>query len=89
MTDLPEDVAPSARLEPDGGRMPRWVPRAIALFWLGQLITLVLRSSFSRLSNFFVLLLVAGFLSLAMEPAAVTGFMSWLESRPPGATLPR
>ena len=25
---------------------------------------------------------------LAMEPAAVTGFMSWLESRPPGATLP-
>jgi len=26
---------------------------------------------------------------LAMEPAAVTGFLSWLESRPPGATLPR
>lgn len=25
---------------------------------------------------------------LAMELAAVTGFLSWLESRPPGATLP-
>ena len=70
MTDLPEDVAPSARLERDSGRMPRWVPRAIALFWIAQLITLVLRATFSRLSNLFVLLLVALFLSLAMEPAA-------------------
>jgi hypothetical protein len=25
---------------------------------------------------------------LAMEPAAVTGFLSWLEASPPGATLP-
>jgi hypothetical protein len=26
---------------------------------------------------------------LAMQPATVTGFLAWLESRPPGATLPR
>ena len=26
---------------------------------------------------------------LALDAAAVTGFLSWLESRPPGATLPR
>lgn len=26
---------------------------------------------------------------LALETAAVTGFLAWLESRPPGATLPR
>lgn len=25
---------------------------------------------------------------LAMQPSAVTGFLAWLESRPPGATLP-
>jgi hypothetical protein len=25
---------------------------------------------------------------LAMEPCAVTGFLAWLEARPPGATLP-
>ncbi len=26
---------------------------------------------------------------LAMQPSAVTGFLAWLESGPPGATLPR
>ncbi len=26
--------------------------------------------------------------TLAMDPSAVTGFLAWLESRPPGATLP-
>ena len=27
--------------------------------------------------------------ALAMDPSAVTGFLAWLESRPPGANLPR
>jgi predicted PurR-regulated permease PerM len=49
--------------------MPRWVPRAVVLFWAGYIVTLVLRWSFARLSNLLVLLLVALFLSLAMEPA--------------------
>lgn len=26
---------------------------------------------------------------LALQPSAVTGFLAWLEARPPGATLPR
>jgi hypothetical protein len=30
-----------------------------------------------------------GPVELAMEPSAVTGFLAWLESQPPGATLPR
>ena len=30
-----------------------------------------------------------GPVDLAMQPATVTGFLAWLESRPPGATLPR
>ncbi len=29
-----------------------------------------------------------GAVDLAMQPATVTGFLAWLESRPPGATLP-
>ena len=34
--------------------------------------------------------LVAGqSVELALDAAAVTGFLAWLESRPPGATLPR
>lgn len=31
----------------------------------------------------------AGPVHLAMDPRAVTGFLAWLEARPPGATLPR
>ena len=30
----------------------------------------------------------AGPVQIAMEAAAVTGFLAWLEARPPGATLP-
>ncbi len=30
----------------------------------------------------------AGTVELAMDAAAVTGFLAWLEARPPGATLP-
>ena len=29
-----------------------------------------------------------GPVTLAMDPSAVTGFLAWLEARPPGATLP-
>jgi hypothetical protein len=31
---------------------------------------------------------VDGPVELGMDPAAVTGFLAWLEARPPGATLP-
>ena len=30
----------------------------------------------------------AGDVALALGPSAVTGFLAWLEARPPGATLP-
>lgn len=49
--------------------MPRWVPRAIAVFWLAFLATFVLRFMFHRLSNFLILLLVSLFIALALEPA--------------------
>lgn len=49
--------------------MPKWVPRAILLFWVGFICTLVLREVFHQLSNFLVLMLIALFLALAIEPA--------------------
>jgi len=50
------------------GRMPRWVPRAIAVFWAGFLGALVVREVFHQLSGLLVLLLIALFLALAIEP---------------------
>lgn len=48
--------------------MPRWVPRAILLLWVGLIAALVAREMFHRLSSFLLLLLVALFLALAIEP---------------------
>ena len=48
--------------------MPRWVPRAIALFWIGYIATLVVRYSFNRLNDLLILLLVSLFVALALEP---------------------
>lgn len=50
-------------------KMPKWVPRAILLFWVGFLATLVVRELFHQLTNFFILLLISLFFALAIEPA--------------------
>ncbi len=49
--------------------MPSWVPRAIALFWLGFLLVVLGRWLLGRLETLLVMLLVSLFLSLALEPA--------------------
>jgi predicted PurR-regulated permease PerM len=48
--------------------LPRWVWKAVAIFWLGYILSIVTRSVWSSLSALFILLLVALFLSLAIEP---------------------
>ncbi|MEO8362931.1 MAG: AI-2E family transporter [Ilumatobacteraceae bacterium] len=48
--------------------LPKWVPRAIILFWSGLIAALVIREMFHMLSSFLLLLLVALFLALAIEP---------------------
>jgi len=53
---------------PGSQQMPKWVPRAIVLFWIGFIATLVFREMFHQLSNFLLLLLVSLFLALAVEP---------------------
>ncbi len=50
------------------GGMPRWVWRAVAVFWMGGIVALVARELFGRLSDLLVILLVSLFLSLAVEP---------------------
>ncbi len=64
MTDAQETTPDS-----DSRRMPRWVPRAIAVFWLAYLATFAGRFTFHRLSNLLILLLVSLFIALALEPA--------------------
>lgn len=49
-------------------KMPRWIIRAIVIFWMGFIATLVLRFSFSRLHSLLLLLLFSLFLALAIEP---------------------
>jgi len=49
-------------------QMPKWVPRAIVLFWLGFLAALVTRELFHQLSNFLLLVLISIFLAFAIEP---------------------
>jgi predicted PurR-regulated permease PerM len=48
--------------------MPRWVWKAVAIFWLGFLLTVLGRTLADRLGSLLILLLVALFLSLAIEP---------------------
>ena len=48
--------------------MPRWVPRAIVLFWLGFLGTVLVKELWDRLFGFLLLLVIALFIALAIEP---------------------
>ncbi len=65
------------RRDPDGGRrerrdpdaMPRWVPHAIALFFVGVVAFYVSRWLVAELHSLLITLLVSLFLSFAIEPA--------------------
>ena len=58
------DIVPTQ--PPD--RMPRWVWKAVAIFWGGAVAALAVRSLWASLYQLFILLLVSLFLSLAIEP---------------------
>ncbi|MFM8602115.1 MAG: AI-2E family transporter, partial [Actinomycetota bacterium] len=49
-------------------RVPGWVPRAVVLFWAGALGAIAFRHVIHRLSSFLILMLIALFVALAMEP---------------------
>lgn len=77
--DLPANQQTSSHTDPapvdgtivipmTGTRMPRWVIPAVVVFWTGALVTLVVRAFWGRISDFTILLVMALFLSLAIEP---------------------
>lgn len=59
----------SETTEPSPDRMPRWIWKAVAIFWLGAVLALAARSVWASLEGLLGLLLVSLFLSLAIEPA--------------------
>lgn len=50
------------------GAMPRWVPRAVLLLWLGYLGTVLVQELWDRLFGFLLLLVISLFIALAIEP---------------------
>ena len=65
----PDPASPVNRVQlVDADKMPRWVPRAIALGALAFLMTGVVGWLFERLSGILVTVLVSLFLSFALEP---------------------
>ncbi len=62
-------MASETEVVADRDRMPRWVPRAIFLFFLGAVALFTLRWLIAELRGFLVLILVSLFLSFAIEPA--------------------
>jgi len=54
--------------EQNSNNMPRWIWKAVIVFWLGFLGTFFIRYAYDKLFSLLLLLLVALFLSLAIEP---------------------
>jgi predicted PurR-regulated permease PerM len=66
----PDEFAAAAESMADGrGRaLPGWVIRAVVLFWAGYLVVGLLKHLWWRLSGLTLLLVIALFLALAIEP---------------------
>ena len=65
---MSDELPTSPPLDPQSTKLPRWVWKAILVFWLGFLGTILIRYAYDRLFSFLILLLVSLFLSLAIEP---------------------
>ena len=63
MDDTPTEATPAR------DRMPSWVPKGIALFWLGFILVDLVEGLLVALRTLLIALLVSLFLSFAIEPA--------------------
>jgi predicted PurR-regulated permease PerM len=63
MDDTPRDATPAR------DRMPTWVPKAVALFWLGFIGVHLVEGLIVALRSLLLVLVVSLFLSFAIEPA--------------------
>ncbi|HEY3142372.1 MAG TPA: AI-2E family transporter [Acidimicrobiales bacterium] len=69
-----DGVEPAPARDPDA--MPKWVPRAIVMFFAGAAAFLLARWLLAELRSLLITLLVSLFLSFAIEPA-----VNWLTAR--------
>ena len=63
-TEAGSTLAPAV----DSRNLPRWVVPAVVVFWSGFLAAVAVRFVWSKLSGLFVLVAIAAFLALAIEP---------------------
>ncbi len=61
-------VVPGDRIEPDT-KVPRWVIKAIALFWVGWAVTYLGTGMLRALRSFVIIVVISLFFSFAIEPA--------------------
>jgi predicted PurR-regulated permease PerM len=76
--DPAADASDRRPIDPNTGRpverrstdrwLPRWAIPAVAIFWIGYLLSAVVRHVFHRVSGLLVLVLIALFIALAVEP---------------------
>jgi predicted PurR-regulated permease PerM len=89
-SDAPVDpgAAPVATTASTRTGMPRWLPRGIALFWLGLVALVVLRWLLGKTRGLLVLLLISLFLALAVEPGVnLLARRGWRRGRATGLVL--
>ena len=63
------DSAAAPTNAPERDRMPGWVPKGIALFWLGFIAVELVEGVLQALRSLLIVLTVSLFLSFAIEPA--------------------
>src|SRR5262245_14188341 len=63
------DSATTPTNAPERDRMPSWVPKGIALFWLGFIAVELVEGILQALRSLLIALTVSLFLSFAIEPA--------------------
>ena len=64
----PTETDDADETESDDRRLPRWVVPAVVIFWSGFLAALAIRFVWGKLSGLVVLVAIAAFLALAIEP---------------------
>ena len=65
-TDPPDEAVV---VVPGGNRVPRWVIKAIVLFWLGWAVTYLGTGMLRSLRSFLIIVVISLFFSFAIEPA--------------------
>ena len=64
-----DGVASAEEMSVSSSSVPRWVVKAIALFWLGWVVVYIGTGAVRALRSWFVVLLISIFISCAVEPA--------------------